>query len=149
MTTTETVHVVTAFLRHQGRVLVLQRSGRVGSYRGRWAAVSGYLEEPTALAQALREIDEETGLAAADLSLVAEGAPFAVDDPALERRWVVHPFLFDIASLPSIRLDWEHSAYRWVLPVGLAELQTVPSLARALEACWPGVFSGRAQDPVE
>lgn len=134
----EVVHVVTAFLRHDGRILLLRRSDRVGSYRGCWAAVSGYLEEPTALAQALREIGEETGIPPAAVALAAEGEPMAVDDAALQRRWVVHPFLFDVASAPSVRLDWEHSAFRWVHPAELARLPTVPRLADALAACWPG-----------
>ena len=57
------IAVVTCFLTHRGRILLLKRSDRVGSYRGRWAGVSGYMEtEPDA--QALVEIFEETGLAA-------------------------------------------------------------------------------------
>jgi 8-oxo-dGTP pyrophosphatase MutT (NUDIX family) len=133
----ETVHVVTAFLRHRGRILLLQRSDRVGSYRGRWAAVSGYLEEPTALAQALREIEEETGIPPAAVSLAAAGPPITVDDDGLGRRWIVHPFLFDLASPVRVRLDWEHSAFRWAQPGELASLPTVPRLADALAVCWP------------
>jgi len=145
----ETVHVVTAFLRHDGRILLLRRSDQVGSYRGRWAAVSGYLEEPTALAQALREIEEETGIPPAALALAAEGPPIAVDDGALQRRWVVHPFLFDLASLPTVRLDWEHSACRWVRPAELPSLPTVPRLADALAACWPGALERVGDAPGE
>lgn len=145
----ETVHVVTAFLRHDGRILLLQRSGRVGSYRGRWAAVSGYLEEPTALAQALREIEEETRIPPAAVALAAEGQPIAVDDDSLRRRWVVHPFLFDLSSPRPVRLDWEHSAFRWVHPAELAGLPTVPRLAAALAACWPGALERKADVPAE
>jgi len=143
---TQQVEVVTAFLRHAGEVLLVCRSERVGSYRGRWAAVSGYLEEQTALAQALREIEEETGIDRSRLRLVAAGEPLAVDDEALGRHWVVHPFLFDLAVRPPIRLDWEHSAYRWVRPVALADLPTVPRLADALRACWPGAFEADRED---
>ena len=145
----ETVHVVTAFLRHDGRILLLRRSERVGSYRGCWAAVSGYLEEPAPLAQALREIEEETGIPAAAVALVAEGPPLVVDDESLRRRWVVHPFLFDLASPPTVRLDWEHSALRWAHPAELASLPTVPRLADALAACWPGALERGADAPGE
>jgi 8-oxo-dGTP pyrophosphatase MutT (NUDIX family) len=142
----EQVHVVTAFLRHAGSVLLLRRGEGVGSYRGRWAAVSGYLEEPTALAQALREIEEETGIDRSELHLVRAGVPLAVADPALARQWVVHPFLFDLAAPPTVRLDWEHSASRWVEPAAFAELPTVPRLAAALEACWPEAFAADRED---
>jgi len=57
----EPTAVVTAFLQYAGRILLVQRSGRVGSYQGRWSAISGYLEDATPLAQACREIREETG----------------------------------------------------------------------------------------
>jgi len=140
------VPVVTAFLRHGGEILVLRRGERVGSYRGCWAAVSGFLEGPDPLAQALREIEEETGVARAELRLARAGAPLAVEDATLERRWVVHPFLFDLAHRPVIRLDWEHTAYRWVRPEALAGLPTVPSLTAALRACWPGAVGDRGED---
>lgn len=41
--------VITAFLRHEGKILLLQRSSEVGSYQGSWAAVSGHLENDTPL----------------------------------------------------------------------------------------------------
>ena len=62
--------VVTAFLRHAGKILLVRRSGKVGSYQGCWSAISGYLEDSTPLAQAQREIAEETGLTAADIQLI-------------------------------------------------------------------------------
>jgi 8-oxo-dGTP pyrophosphatase MutT (NUDIX family) len=130
------VHVVTAFLRQGGEILLLRRSARVGSYRGCWAAVSGYLEDQDPLEQALREIEEETGVARAALRLARAGTPLVVDDAPSGRCWVVHPFLFDLAGRPSVRLDWEHEAHRWVNPAALAELPTVPCLAAALRACW-------------
>lgn len=51
--------VVTCFLEHDGKIPLLRRSQRVGTYRGRWAGVSGYIEEGnTPYAQALEEIRE-------------------------------------------------------------------------------------------
>jgi 8-oxo-dGTP pyrophosphatase MutT (NUDIX family) len=129
------VHVVTAFIRHGGRVLLLRRSRRVGTYSGRWAAVSGYLESQTPLAQALREVAEETGIEPADLRLVSAGRPLEVVDSALCRVWSVHPFLFEAEAAPQVRLDWEHDDYRWVRPSEVELLQTVPRLSDALRAC--------------
>lgn len=39
------VKVVTVFLRRGGRILILKRSRKVGSYQGRWAGISGFIEE--------------------------------------------------------------------------------------------------------
>lgn len=127
--------VVTAFLRHGGKVLLVRRSDRVGSYRGRWAGISGYLEEPDALAQALREIREETGLTEDHVRLAATGRTLEVPAPELGVLWVVHPFLFDIEDPGAIRLDWEHLELNWVAPEEVGSYATVPSLAEALASC--------------
>jgi 8-oxo-dGTP pyrophosphatase MutT (NUDIX family) len=126
------VEVVTAFLEDSlGRVLLLRRSARVGSFQGRWAGVSGYLEDPTPLGQAYREILEETGLAAAALSLVREGNPLRVRDEATVYR--VHPFRFRATST-AVRIDWEHTECEWVDPREIVRRPTVPQLAEAWAA---------------
>jgi 8-oxo-dGTP pyrophosphatase MutT (NUDIX family) len=127
--------VVTAFLRYAGKVLVLRRSARVGSYQGCWAGVSGFLEDATALAQARREIREETGLEETQARLVCVAPPLEVADPELGTLWVVHACLFEIDAPEAIRLDWEHVEQRWVAPAELTGLPTVPALAEVLRAC--------------
>ena len=146
------VHVVTCFLLRRGEdsdeVLLLRRSERVGTYRGRWAGVSGYLEAGRPLEQAYREIEEEVGLGRGDVRLLAQGEPLAVPDETIDTRWTVHPFLFEVvteggepgddagdlkvAPTGSLRLDWEHTESRWVKPAELLALKTVPGLAEAL-----------------
>ena len=74
--------VVTCFLESEGEILILRRSERVGSYQGRWAGVSGYIET-TADEQAITEIAEETGLAEADVELVTMSEPLIIEDEAL------------------------------------------------------------------
>ena len=133
-------HVVTCFLLRAGsggdEVLILRRSGQVGTYRGRWAGVSGYVEaEP--LAQARREIVEETGLAPEETTLLKEGEPLAFRDEELNVRWVVHPFLFRVPPDASISVDWEHVEARWVRPEQLSEYETVPRLKEALARVYP------------
>jgi len=128
--------VVTAFVRCEGRLLLLRRSERVGSYRGRWAAVSGYLEDSEPLSQALREIAEETGIPAERLQLTARAAPLRVPAPERGTLWVVHPFLFDLARpIPEIQLDWESSELRWAAPEEIGRLDTVPRLMETWQAC--------------
>lgn len=127
-------HVVTSFLEWEGKVALLRRSGKVGTYRGRWAGVSGYLEEgATPYQQALREIAEEVGLGAQDLELVKEGQPLEAVDEGLGRRWIIHPFRFRIAHPGGLRLDWEHTELRWVDPAQIGELETVPRLVDTWE----------------
>jgi len=130
--------VVTAFLRHAGKVLLVRRSDRVGSYRGCWSAISGYMEEMTPLLQARREIREETGLSDDQVHLVSSGRPLTITAPELACVWLVHPFLFDIDDPQKVRLDWENSDCRWVSPEQVHGFETVPKLAQALQACLSG-----------
>ncbi len=74
--------VVTCFLESENKILILRRSEQVGSYQGRWAGVSGYVET-TADEQALVEIEEETSLCGEDLKLVKRGKPLLIEDEKL------------------------------------------------------------------
>ncbi|MCP4288423.1 MAG: NUDIX domain-containing protein [Gammaproteobacteria bacterium] len=131
----EPTAVVTAFLRYDGRILLVQRSRRVGTYQGRWSAISGYLEDDTPLLQARREIREETGLPDDEIHLVAEGEPIAIPAPELAKLWMVHPFLFEIDDPEHIRLDWENVEFCWIAPDEIKDYPTVPKLEEALQAC--------------
>lgn len=124
--------VVTCFLRSGGRILLVKRSGRVGSYPGRWAGISGYVER-TPDEQALKEIREETGLDESDVKLVKKGEPMEVLDEKLGVKWLVHPYLFEVCAPSKIKLDWENVEMRWVAPEEVGNYSTVPKLKEALE----------------
>jgi len=132
----ETRHVVACFLTHGGKVLIVRRSARVGTYRGKWSGISGYLEDEPER-QALAEIREETGLAPPDVRLLRTGATVEADDHGLGRRWIVHPFLFAVADPAKVRLDWENVEARWVRADEIGGFDTVPRLKEALEQVWP------------
>jgi 8-oxo-dGTP diphosphatase len=135
-------HVVTCFLLRRDRghdeLLLVRRSERVRTYRGRWAGISGYVEPGvTSLDQAYVELAEETGLAAGDVTLLRAGTPLPVRDAAEGLSWVVHPFLFLVAAPNRIHTDWEARALRWLPPADMAALETVPGLADALARVYP------------
>jgi 8-oxo-dGTP diphosphatase len=123
--------VVTCFLESDGEILLLRRSERVGSYQGRWAGVSGYIET-TADEQALVEIEEETSLFGEDLQLIRKGEPLSVEDEQFGVRWLVHPYLFHIKNREKIQIDWEHKEVRWIDPREIVNYQTVPMLEETL-----------------
>ena len=123
--------MVTCFLESDGEILLLRRSGQVGSYQGRWAGVSGYIET-TADEQALTEIEEETSLAGEDLKLIRKGRPLVVKDDKLGVKWVVHPYLFHIKDRDKIKIDWEHKEARWIQPKDIDNFETVPKLKETL-----------------
>jgi len=123
--------VVSCFLESDGEILILRRSGQVGTYQGRWAGVSGYIET-TADEQALTEIEEETSLSGEDLKLIKKGRPLVVKDDKLGVKWVVHPYLFHIKDRDKIKIDWEHKEARWIQPRDIDNFETVPKLKETL-----------------
>jgi 8-oxo-dGTP pyrophosphatase MutT (NUDIX family) len=128
----EEKHVVTCFLESNGKILLLRRSRQVGSYREKWAGVSGYVESPPDK-QAFIEIYEEAGLDADDIRLLKTGEPLFIDDNELGTRWVVHPFLFHVTTPEKVKIDWEHKEYKWIEPADIDNYDTVPGLKNTLE----------------
>ena len=130
-------YVVTCFLESKGEILLLRRSQQVGSYQGKWAGVSGYVET-TPDEQALTEIKEETGLQPGDPQLLAKGETLSIEDHELGVRWLVHPYLFHVNDRNKIRIDWEHMEIRWISPREIGDFTTVPRLKETLDSVYPG-----------
>ena len=130
MTSRPERHVVTCFLECRGRILLLRRSSKVGSFHGWWAGVSGYVETSPD-AQSLIEIAEETGLNQDELTLINKGNSLAVDDEETNTVWVVHPYLYRTRDECVIKIDWEHDEFCWINPQELASFNTVPRLKEA------------------
>jgi len=127
---------VTCFLlRFDGsepRLLIVRRSQRVGSYQGRWAGVSGFVEKDTTPdEQAYTEIREETGLQREQVRMLRRGAVVEYEDAGIGRHWYIHPFLFEVTSPDAIQLDWEATEMRWIRPSELESYETVPRLVEA------------------
>lgn len=110
----------------------MRRSEQVGSYQGRWAGVSGYIET-SADEQALIEIEEETSLSPEEVELTRKGKSLAVEDKKLGVRWIVHPYLFHIEDRNKIKMDWEHKEARWIVPKDITKFETVPKLKETLD----------------
>jgi 8-oxo-dGTP diphosphatase len=49
------------------------------------------------------------------------------------RKWIVHPFRFQVMKPEKIEMDWEHTELRWVDPEDIAKYETVPKLLETWE----------------
>jgi diadenosine tetraphosphate (Ap4A) HIT family hydrolase/8-oxo-dGTP pyrophosphatase MutT (NUDIX family) len=129
-----TTRVITCFLEYAGTICLLKRSEAVGSGRGKWHAVSGYLPEgKDPLDHAYDELAEETGLTPGHVKLARHAGPVLFPDRAGGRPWEVDAFLFRAAT-PALTLNWEHVAYAWVPPDQLAAYDCFPWLRTLYEA---------------
>ena len=129
-----TTRVITCFLEHGGTICLLKRSEAVGSGRGKWHAVSGYLPDGTdPLSHAYDELAEETGLTRGHLRLRREVGPLLFADRAGGRPWEVYAYLFATAT-PALTLNWEHVEYAWVRPEAFSQYDTLPWLRGLYDA---------------
>lgn len=124
---------VTSFLESEGEILILLRSEHVGTYRGKWAGISGAVDSGrTSDEQAIVEIEEETGLSRENIRLVKKGKPVIFDDESLNLRKVIYPYLFHIENRNEIKLDWEHERLEWIKPEDIDKYDTMPRLKETL-----------------
>ena len=113
------------------KILLLRRSSKVGTYKGCWAGVSGYLDAPDATEQAWIELHEELGIGSEEAVLEVVGEPLTVADHKTGRVWLVHPHRFSLSPHCVPCLDWEHVEMRWSLPKEIRQVDTVPGLWEA------------------
>lgn len=140
-------HVVTCFLQrndpNDSRILIVQRSERVGSYHAHWAGISGFVEPGvTPDEQAYTEIREETGLQGEQVRMVKRGQVVEHVDEELGRHFYIHPFLFFVLAPERIQTDWEAVDMRWIDPSELRNYQTVPKLPEVYESAIHGESVG-------
>lgn len=107
----------------QEPVLLLRRS--FGKFKNKWCFVAGHVEEgESAREAAARELLEETGLSPLDLSVL----PVSRSARGLELR----VFVARVSGSQDIRLDREHSAWRWSSFEEAKTLLPIPAQRRAL-----------------
>jgi 8-oxo-dGTP pyrophosphatase MutT (NUDIX family) len=118
-------------INEEGNLLILKRSKKVKTYKGYWGGVAGYIEKnekPTETAY--KEIKEEVGLDKKDVELIKKLDPIKFSDVYENKKynWEIFIFLFKISKTSEIKIDWEHSEYRWIYPSDIEKFNTVPHL---------------------
>ena len=127
--------VVTIFVRYKGEILILKRGDKVATYRGKWNVVAGYLDEIRPVKEkVLEELREEAGISESDILSFHFGRPLKFADKSIGKTWFVHPVLVEMKEKPRIRLDWEHTEYRWIRPEEIKNFDAVSNLAKGWKA---------------
>ena len=125
--------IVTSFLDHNDKILVLKRSQQVRTMKGLWSGISGIIENnETPIKRAKIEIFEEVGIKEQNIKLIKSGSEVFVESPQYKKhQWVISPFFFQ-TEISDIKLNWENSEFRWIHVNELKEFNTVPSLEKIL-----------------
>lgn len=125
--------VLTCFIMSNKKILLLRRSGKVATYKGLWNTVAGYLDEAVPLSHKVsEELKEELHITPKQIESMKIGKIFKIKDTDINMTWIVHPVLVQIKERPKIKLDWEHTAYKWISPDTLEHYEVVPDLGKSL-----------------
>jgi 8-oxo-dGTP pyrophosphatase MutT (NUDIX family) len=118
-------------INNDGKLLILKRSDKVKTYKGFWGGVAGYIEKnEKPIETAYKEIKEEVGFEKEYLTLKKRLDPIKIIDYYDNKRyaWEIFVFLFELSKKRNIKIDWEHSEYKWIRPSEIINYKTVPHL---------------------
>lgn len=125
--------VLTCFVKYKDKILLLKRSDKVRVYQGLWNSVAGYLDEFRPLEEkALEELREELGITADIIKQTKLGLPYELIDDKAKKIWIIFPVLVELNKEPVIKLDWEHTDYKWIDSADLKSFDIVPDLDKTL-----------------
>lgn len=130
----KTALVLTVFVQYKNEILLLKRSDKVGTYKGLWNTVTGYLDEPKSIIEKIKEeLREELDIEGNIIQSYSIGKSFQFTDIKINKTWIVYPANIKLNQKPEIKLDWEHTEYIWIKPKDIKKYKTVPNLHLSLE----------------
>ena len=126
--------VITVFIKYEDKILLLKRSDKVRVYQGKWNTIAGYLDEIKPVREKIvEEIKEEIGISEDNISSIYIGEPYEFTDIEVNKTWIVCPVSVELRNEPNIKLDWEHTEYKWIKPEKLKKFDVVCNLDKSLE----------------
>ncbi len=130
----ERAPVVTVFVKCKNRILLLKRSNKVNDYQGKWNAVTGFLDEIVPVQdKVLEELEEELGVDKRWIVSIRFGKPYEIIDSDIKKTWIVNPVIVELREFPSIRLNFEHTEYKWIRKDELIHFDTIPMIKTFFE----------------
>jgi 8-oxo-dGTP pyrophosphatase MutT (NUDIX family) len=116
-------------LNEDKKILLLKRSDKTPWEPGKWSLVGGKIDlGENAKEAAIRECGEETGLGIKGNKLIY---CFTMKEDDYEVN-----FFIGVSEGSDVRLNGEHTEYKWVNPNEIPELETVPNLLGEIKKCF-------------
>ena len=127
--TSDKAPVLSCFVKYKNQILILKRSDKVIAYHGKWNSVSGFIDEPKPLYdKVLEELEEELGISKEIIAKTKIYKSYNWVDTKINKTWIVYPCLAELNRMPDIKLDWEHTDFKWIYPEELKNYDTIPNL---------------------
>ena len=125
--------VVNCVLFHEGKILLVKRSGDLKFYPNVWNGISGFLDDEKSFDEKVKEeVAEEVGVTEENIISIRRGEIFHQDEPRYGKTWIVHPVLVEVKTI-AITLDWEAQRYRWLSVDEAKALDLLPGFDEVLK----------------
>ncbi len=132
-----------AFLRQGTEILITRHGGQP------WSTLAAIISGPddNSFARAVEAIEDATGLTQDDITLAAAGTqPDRLIETTVDgKAYALHAFLFDINEADFTLAERSDVETQWSTLNDLDDMETVPGLAEALEACMEAERGKRLQ----
>ncbi|MFI5412286.1 MAG: NUDIX domain-containing protein [Candidatus Micrarchaeales archaeon] len=133
--------IVVVFVSYKGKILLLKRSKKVAAYYGKWNTVAGYIDEFVHIHEKmLEELHEELGLKKIHISALRLGQSYLMTDKKIKKKWMVYPGIVYLSKKPKIKIDWEHTEYKWIKPKDVKKYDIVKDVDRSLRNAVNGKY---------
>jgi predicted NUDIX family phosphoesterase len=127
--------VINCFLQYQDEILLLKRGKKVGNYQGKRNSIAGYIDDSTALLEkAKQEVREEVCIGEDDIAHIIVGSPLECFDEEIGKTRLIYPFIFQLKTKVSPKLDREHTTCQRVKQDELTKYDIVKDLDKTLES---------------
>lgn len=115
-TTARYAPVINCLVTHKEKILIVKRSKDSKFYPGRWAGISGFLDDTKTIQEKVKEeLSEELGVKPSQIVKIKTALVFEYEGRNYKKVWIAHPVLVEIAT-DKLTLDWEASEYKWISP---------------------------------
>ena len=130
----DTAPVITVFVKYKDKILLLKRSNKVNNYPSKWNTVSGYLDEVKPIKnKILEELSEELDIQENIIKNINYGKYWKLVDKKINKTWLIYPVIVELNKKPPIKLDWEHTDFKWIKPENITDFDIVTKLDKSLE----------------
>ena len=128
------VAVLTCFVKFKDKILLLKRSKKVGVYKLKWNTIAGYIDELKSIRKkVLEELKEEIGVLQKDIQEIKIKESYEFFDSDIKKAWIIYPAIVELKKKPKIRLDWEHTEFKWIFSEEIMKYDIVPKLDESLK----------------
>jgi len=121
--------VLSIFVKQGKDILLLKRSSKVGNYKEKWSTVNGYLDEIKPIEEKVfEELEEEIGITKSMISSIDIKELFKFKDENLDKVWLIYPVIVELKEKTKIKLDFEHTDFKWVRKEDIRNFDTIPNV---------------------